>query len=269
MTFDARESGAYTGAPIELYEFRYGPTTYRYTSDATDYVAGTAVYEAIPISRGPIELTQEVPRTAPRITIDARAALLAAFKAGMPADYVTATIYRLHRGDSEAIVLWTGRVLSVAWDGATATMHCESVLTSIKRTGLRRMYQRQCPHVLYSSQCGALQASFELQSTVQSVSGSTLTLTAFAPPEGYYIGGFLAWETPSGRIERRAITAHASGIVTISYPIPGIAPGAEVLLYPGCDHTLQTCGAKFSNAANYGGFPYIPSKNPFGGTSVF
>jgi hypothetical protein len=49
----------------------------------------------------------------------------------------------------------------------------------------------------------------------------------------------------------------------------GIAVGQAVTLYPGCDHTTTTCDGKFSNLNNYGGFPHIPTKNPFGGSPIF
>jgi hypothetical protein len=43
-----------------------------------------------------------------------------------------------------------------------------------------------------------------------------------------------------------------------------------VTLYPGCDHTLGAAGcAKFANTDNFGGTPFIPNKNPFGGTAIY
>jgi hypothetical protein len=49
----------------------------------------------------------------------------------------------------------------------------------------------------------------------------------------------------------------------------GLAAGTTVTLFPGCDHTLATCSGKFSNTANYGGFPFMPTKNPFGGDPIY
>ena len=47
------------------------------------------------------------------------------------------------------------------------------------------------------------------------------------------------------------------------------AVGDTIYLYPGCDRTLATCTAKFGNSANFGGFPFIPTKNPFGGSPIY
>jgi hypothetical protein len=39
-------------------------------------------------------------------------------------------------------------------------------------------------------------------------------------------------------------------------------------MYAGCDHLLATCRDRFSNVANFGGFPWIPQKNPFSGDAI-
>jgi hypothetical protein len=35
-------------------------------------------------------------------------------------------------------------------------------------------------------------------------------------------------------------------------------PGDTFTVYQGCDHTPGTCASKFSNLANFRGFPYVP-----------
>ncbi len=53
-----------------------------------------------------------------------------------------------------------------------------------------------------------------------------------------------------------------------NFPL-GLVAGMTLKAYPGDDHTLATCATKFDNVANYGGFPYFPEKNPFGGSPVY
>ena len=43
---------------------------------------------------------------------------------------------------------------------------------------------------------------------------------------------------------------------------------AVIDMAPGCDLRRDTCAAKFGNLLNFGGFPDIPGRNPFGGTSI-
>ena len=46
-------------------------------------------------------------------------------------------------------------------------------------------------------------------------------------------------------------------------PIPLVADIAS-----GCDLRAATCATKFGNLPNFGGFPEIPGRNPFGGSSI-
>jgi hypothetical protein len=75
-------------------------------------------------------------------------------------------------------------------------------------------------------------------------------------------------ETASGDL--RYIIDHSGTQLTLIVPLSDLTEDvndssgdALVALYPGCDHTRETCKDKFDNLANYGGFPWIPSKNPF------
>ena len=40
--------------------------------------------------------------------------------------------------------------------------------------------------------------------------------------------------------------------------------GPMATVYPGCSHNTTDCDTVFDNLDNYGGFPYLPSENPFG-----
>jgi len=270
MTYDARESGLQTANPVELYEFQHGPTYYRYTSSDAPITVDSKLYEPRAISRQAIEATQEMARTGITLSMDDTIPLLDLFRVHPPGDVVLARIYRTHRDDSEAVTIWSGRILSVARNGLKAEVRCESVYTSIKRPGLRRLYQRACPHVLYSAICGLSSATYRETKTVIAVAGTSLTVSDIGGfVAGYFAGGYLEWEFETGKFERRGIVDHSGASIVISFPIIGIPNGAAVRIYPGCDHTLATCHAKFSNALNFGGFPHIPQKNPFAGTPVY
>jgi hypothetical protein len=42
---------------------------------------------------------------------------------------------------------------------------------------------------------------------------------------------------------------------------PALTPGTRALLRQGCDHTLQTCHARFGNAINFQGEPFVPGND--------
>jgi uncharacterized phage protein (TIGR02218 family) len=268
MTYAAVETSIQSGRPVELYEFIYGATPYRYTSADGDVVYGGNTYSAVPIARGAVEATNEVARLALEITCTRALPVLDLFAVAPPEEVVLITLRRLHSGDGEAIILWLGRILNVTLNNAAAEIHCESVYTSLKRVGLRRLYQKSCPHVVYGSGCALARATYKATRTVSTVSGTTITVASIGAVDGYYSGGYLEW-TSSGVAHRRAIHSQTGGSLVIGFPIPGIAASDSVDLYPGCDHTLATCASKFSNSANYGGMPFFPPKNPFAGVAIY
>jgi hypothetical protein len=57
-------------------------------------------------------------------------------------------------------------------------------------------------------------------------------------------------------------------ITLFSFPV-GLASGAEVRAYAGCNRTLDECKTRFDNVANFGGMPFIPTKNPFGSDPLY
>lgn len=270
MTYASIETSSQSGRPVELYEFINGASAYRYTSADGDVSYGGNSYTAAPIARGAVEATSEVSRLALEITCARTIDVLDLFAFMPPEDVVSVTVRRLHAGDGEAITIWMGRVLNVTWNVAAAEIHCESVYTSLKRVGLRRMYQKGCPHVVYGAECGIDRDDFKLVRTVSAISGTTITLnTLTGYADGYFSGGYLEWERSAGVFERRAIRSQVGAVVTIGFPVPGMAVSDAVNLYPGCDHTLATCTSKFANPLNFGGMPYFPNKNPFNGTSIY
>lgn len=268
MTYSAIETSVQSGRPLELYEFTYGATAYRYTSSDGDVVYGGHTYTAVPISRGSVEETSEVARLALEITASRDLSVLDLFSVAPPEEVVLVTLRRLHSDDGEAIIMWMGRVLNVTLNNASAEIHCESVYTSLKRIGLRRLYQKSCPHVIYGPGCALARSTYKATKTVSTVSGTTITVSSIGAVDGFYAGGYLEW-TSDGVSHRRAIHSQTGGAIVVGFSIPGIAASASVDLYPGCDHTLATCASKFSNSDNYGGMPFFPSKNPFAGVAIY
>ena len=269
MTYADREMSTDAASPVELYEFRRGSSAWRYTSGPRDLVYNSFSYSAVLLKRGSIEQTSEIGRSGLRITLARDVDVVGHFIAAPPSEVTLLTVYRQHRTDSETAVVWMGRVLNVEWRESEVELNCEPVYTSLQRTGLRRLYQRNCPHVLYSGSCQASPIVHRVQGAVGALSGSAISIAAAAAfPAGHFAGGFATWSA-NGITEKRMITAHTSDSITLSTVPPGLNVGALVVLYPGCDHTLNTCAGKFSNSVNFGGFPFIPTKNPFGGSPIY
>lgn len=270
MTFDAREISADAGRPIELFEFARDYQTWRYTSADREVTADSITYLPRAISRSAIDVSAEKARAGITITAPRDLEVADLYRVVPPSMAITLAVRQVHEGDGEVVTLWTGRISTVEFLGPAAQITCEPSFTALRRIGLRRMYQRQCPHVLYGSACGVNRTSYRADGLVESISGATVNVAAAAlQVAGFYAGGYIEWEIASGIFERRFITDHSGAALTLSSSPFGLAGGTAVRLYPGCDHLLATCNAKFNNAANYGGFPFIPLKNPFGGEPIF
>lgn len=264
MTYAALETSKASGSPVELYEFRRGSDFWRYTSAAYDIEFQSKPYEAVAMQRTSLDLGGEMGRANLTVTFPRDIAVADTFRVSPPTEVMTLTVYRQHVGDSEFAVAWLGRVLNAAWRGGQVELHCEPVFTSLKRSGLRRHYQRACPHTLYTSDCGALADTFRVNGSVTGISGLVVSVGAAGGyPAGHFNGGYLEWDGPAN-VERRMIVSHSGAALTLaSLPI-NLVGGQSVRAFPGCDHTLGAGGcAKFSNVPNYGGWPYIPLKNPF------
>lgn len=266
MTYDARELSLESGEPVEMYHFVRGNTHSRYTSakSAVTYLGET--WEPALIQRDRIEFTTEKGRNNLKVATTRDFEIADLFRAMPPTDVILLTVHRMHVGEIEGAVIWAGRVLNCEFTNSTASLTCEPISTSLQRVGLRRMYQRQCPHVLYGSQCKANKASFSVPVTVGSVTGLVVTSASFGLyADGYFAGGYIDFVI-NGNTERRFITDHTGTSITLNLTLDGLAAGSSIVAYAGCDHSLATCNSKFNNAKNYGGMPFIPIKNPFSGS---
>jgi uncharacterized phage protein (TIGR02218 family) len=193
---------------------------------------------------------------------------------------VTLTIFRGHEQVlGETVAHWKGRVVGAEVEGARLILSAESIFSTLRRAGVRAKYQSLCRHALYGRGCGLDIAQHLAILTVAAVSGATVTVPgAAAQPDGWYRSGVLRFGVQLG-----FIIGHVGATITLSRPMPELATalanptldpvtGAPqpiaVDIAPGCDLRAETCAAKFGNLLNFGGFPSIPGRNPFGGGSI-
>jgi len=266
MTYDSREISLQSGEPVELYHFVRGNTHSRYTSAkaAVSYLGES--WLPVLLQRGSIDFTTEKGRNNLKLNVVRDFEIADLFRAMPPTDVILLTVHRIHTGETDGAVIWAGRVLNCEFTGSTAALNCEPISTSLQRVGLRRMYQRQCPHVLYGTQCRVDKAAFAVPAILSAVSGLTLTSATFGLyADGHFAGGYIDFVI-DGNTERRFITDHTATTLTINLTLAGLVASSVIDAYAGCDHTLTICDSKFGNAENYGGMPFIPVKNPFSGS---
>lgn len=296
MTFDARERSRAKAEPTDLYLIRYGDadeSRIAYT-DAEEPITITQptadgmgteeiTYQPFPIRRQAVTSSGSLDKAAMEVRMSESSPLADLFRGYPPSFVVLLTVRSGHRRDpaNEWLVAWVGRILSCDYQDVEAVFSCEPTSTSMRRVGLRRHYQYGCPHWLYGPECRASKAAATKTVEMISVEGARVVVAdGFNDkPLDKYLGGLATWkegEQTHLRTIIRYVEDNAAGIVT--FFLNGAATGAEegemIDLAYGCNHTMDDCQnlhvpsdepvTEGGNIHNYGGQPFIPTKNPTG-----
>ena len=267
MTYSPYELSVSFGSPVELYRFTYLSAQYTWCSGDVEFTYNGNVYKPYPIERSAAVVTQVTEKSSLELTVPADNPISVLFNAGPPESTIGVTLLRRHRADDDEqyITVFKGRVGAREVKGQEAILSCEPVSTSAKRVGLRLVYDVICPHSLYDSRCNVLRTSFQVSATVLSLDGVTAIVQgASAFPDGWFSYGIIE----VGAISRM-INKHVGVGLTLMHPLPQESIGAACVLLPGCDKLRATCELKYSNIANYGGYSWLPEKNPFTGDNIF
>jgi len=79
--------------------------------------------------------------------------------------------------------------------------------------------------------------------------------------EGLFNGSLRFLSGPQTGIRFDIIDADGDWLVLDRPLVEGTGPGVRVQLREGCDHTIATCSARFGNAVNFRGEPFLPGND--------
>lgn len=260
MTYTTLETSRDDGAPLELYLFSRGVERWTWTSGDVPVVWQGATYIPAVISRD--EPDQDQQRAGPlTLTVPRDNEVAGLFRVFVPASTLGLTVYRAHRDDlADIIPWWQGRVRAVEWRGSEALIHAEPLDAMLERQALRRAYGLNCQHMLYDLRCKISAEAFRVAGAVANVTGTSITAAVFAgQPDGWWVSGYVR----VAQQDYRMVVAHTGDTVEVLSAFEDLAPGDAIEAFAGCARTLAVCRSKFDNAVNYGGFPWIPTENPF------
>jgi len=267
MTYESYETSVETSQPVELYTVTLGSTVWYYTSGALAVTIGGTTWEPLAgLSRTAQPQSQEDQDQQVEITLPASTPVVRFFIASVPGQSVEIVVERIQILDvTEArMVMYSGLVQSVTFEdgGTKAVLSVVTSQSAFSKAVPRDVYSAVCNHVLFDDRCGLAEASWRVTAEVLSIVGNVIEIDGLSSEaDGYYTAGFI--ELTGSAPDFRVILAHATDFVTVALPFGTSPLGELVRVYAGCAHDPTTCQAKFNNLINFGGFPFVPTKNPF------
>ncbi len=264
MAFATQERSVEAGQPIELFDFRIGTDAYLWTTNPTAVTYNSLTYQPLEVRRDTLQFSQDSRAESLNITVPASTPMVRRFINSVPGQRATLTILRVHRNDgaNELVQFFKGVALTVAFtlNGLEAEIAVVPITAELANTIPRFVFSTVCNHVLFDSACTVSSSLFRHQEEVTGVAGDTITVQGLAAKgDGWAAGGYIALS--SG--EFRQILAHTGDTIRVLLPFPSSPLGQTVEVFAGCDHSISTCGSKFTNVPNFGGFAWVPLKNPF------
>lgn len=272
---DARgqEFSAEFNRPLELFEFRNGNDTYRYTSSESEYIFEGNTYTPVAMKRTGIGRAGEAEQTTLEVMMPTTDELASLYIGIQPANRTTLILRRVHQvmSPQSSITLFRGFVTSAKFKDEECTFLLKPFNELFLREMPRYTYQGLCNHVLYSSACGVIEGASpnQLSGTVTAFVdgvGAVITVTGAGAvtdnksPQKAFKGGFARLQDFS---DYRLILDQDGDTLTLLLPFRTNILGSTIILQRGCDKTIDTCRDKFGNVVNYGGFPHVPAVNPF------
>jgi uncharacterized phage protein (TIGR02218 family) len=262
MSYLIQENSADSGMPILLVDFAQGGETYRFTTydkvysyTSNDYFPSAFEIDRIKQSADPFK--NDISFTFPLSNEFAFNQTI--YK---NSEATTVTLRRGHVNDGEFEIVFVGRVIGRELNDTELKVVCESIFTKLRSVGIRAKYEHYCRHTLFSTLCGADRGLYTNIGVVDTVTNNTLVISELsARANGFFDLGVVEINGV-----KRAIETHVGSSIVLLSPFNEDVLGFTATVTAGCNRTFTVCNTKFSNTINFGGFPYIPVRNPFEGS---
>lgn len=238
-----------------LFTFNCANKYWHYTNGKKIVYSGGNKHIPVAISRG--RWKSEMDNSDFQITIPSNIPLISLFVQRNP----IRPVYVKIKNTNGNIVL-SGVILEVTIKAQErkAELNCQSIKTMISGHLPSRKFSPACPWILYGNDCKVNKTDYKLEvnrsdCTISNTSIIHSDLSSY--DNGYFSFGFIE----CGH-ETILIVKHVGDELTLLNAFFTDYEEDTFRIYPGCDLTKSTCETKFSNLSNFGGFPFIPVRNP-------
>lgn len=170
------------------------------------------------------------------------------------------------------LVVFAGTLGLVQWmeDGFRADI--QSSMKLLART-IGVEVSGKCRHDLFDTAsstrvgfCGVDKPSHTYASSVSAISTQKLIfdIGTIGQADGWIANGVLTWTSGNNNGSSYEVKDFTTDTITLFLPTTyTIQVGDTFTVTAGCDKTIATCKSKFSNSANFGGFPHIKNEINF------
>ncbi len=154
------------------------------------------------------------------------------------------------------VALGEGTIGAVETRDGVLTAELRGAMAALERP-VAEETSPECRAALGDRRCRVAMAGRKRFALVTAIEDTVLLLDAAEPLPNAYGQGRLRWIGGANSGLDDAILRSDGATVTLRRPPRFDAPG-RVLLIEGCDKTLAMCAARFGNALNFRGEPYLP-----------
>ena len=93
---------------------------------------------------------------------------------------------------------------------------------------------------------------------IASIDDVRVTISDTIVADDYAYGRLRFLDGPNAGLTRLIVSGEGQALILSEAPAFALASGARVEIIEGCDRTIATCSARFANAVNFRGEPYLP-----------
>ncbi len=162
----------------------------------------------------------------------------------------------------EATTLYHGQTGAISLEEGGFTAELQSAKASLDADPVPRT-SPTCRARFCGPGCNLNPARFTHETSIATIDADEGRITLADPALSSLLrDGWLRWlEGPHAGLTMDIMAVDAGGL-TLDQPLsPSLSAGTRVVAREGCDHTIATCHARFANAANFQGEPFLPGND--------